>query len=53
MTKYIACDDIEMKEFDSFENAVGYAKNMDETATVFMQTGMSCALIWVKEMSES
>lgn len=50
MTKYIACDESEMKEFDNFEDAVDYAKkNMDETAAVFMQTGISGALLWKKE----
>lgn len=50
MTKYIACDESEMKEFDSFDAAVEYAKtNMGETAAVFMQTGMSGALLWKKE----
>lgn len=53
MTKYIVCDESEMKEFDSYESAIEYAKNnMDETAAVFMQTGMSGALIWKKQVSE-
>ena len=50
MTKYIACDESEMKEFDNYQDAIEYAKtNMDETAAVFMQTGMSGALIWKKK----
>lgn len=50
MTKYVACDENTMIEFDNYQDAIEYAKNnMDETAAVFMQTGMSGALLWKKQ----
>ena len=53
MTKFIACDENSMKEFESFEDAVAFAKAMSETAVVFMQTGTICARVWEKrEVSE-
>ena len=48
MTKFIACNENSMKEFESFEDALAFAKTMEKTAAVYMQTGTTCALVWEK-----
>lgn len=48
MTKYISCDENGVKEFDNFEDAVAFAKTMEDTAVVYMKTGTICEQVWRK-----